>query len=1028
MSLAAVTIRRPIFTTMVTLIVVLLGLFSLQRLRIDLLPSIELPTLTVRTQYPGASPEVMERQVTRIIEEIIATVPGVEELTSTSSEGNSSVRVRFAWGRDIDSAALDVLATLEDEINELPDEVVRPRVSKFDIDSFPVVILGIASQLDPVALTTLVEDELRPRFARLPGVAQVDVWGGYPREVRVGIDPERLTALGLTFDEVITALRDANLDRPAGKLDEGRFEVVLRAPAEFLSIDEIRNSVIAVRDGAQITLAQLARVEDTFERITRIVRVNGELGLRVAIRKQAEANTVEVAQQLLAAVDAVNRDYPQLQVVPVTNQGNFIERSIANVAQSVLYGSLLAVLVLLFFLRTLRTTTVIAVAIPIAVVATFALLEFGGLTINLMTLGGLALGVGMMVDGAVVVLENIFRRRQELGESAAEAAQRGSEEVASAIIASTVTTLVIFLPLIFLGGVSGLLFQELALVIVFALLCALLVALSLVPMLAARLLRRQDGASTADDPHTLAQVAEQRFQRLSDRYLVLLRGVLRWRWLTLLCSVALLAVSLLLLPLIGSEFLPPSDEGEVRISGKMELGTQLEQVDAAARQLEALVYPAVPELVAAVTSVGASGWRPGGGSSADLRLTLTAAAARERSNSEIAADLRRLLDGQIAGMKLSVRAPQGQFLLQRLLATDSGLTIQLRGADLVTLDALATLAAAELRQIPGISDVDYDPMEGVPQQTLRIDRAKLADLGLTPDAVTELLEIALAGRRAGEYRSEGNAYPIRVELADAEQRQLSEILNLTLPTMSGEAVALRNLVRSESGEGPLLIERQDQRRQLTIDANVADRASGSVAAEAQARLDQLPRPAGYTLRVAGDFAEQQQAFVQLLQSLLLATLLVYMVLAAQYESLRDPLVVMAAVPLAAIGVLLMLWLSNTTLNLNSWIGCIMLTGIAVNSAILLVDQAGQLRRQGLTTDAAVLEAGRRRLRPILMTSLTTILALLPLAFGVGEGADAQAPMARAVVGGLIASTLITLFLIPALYSLMHSKEHVTVSH
>jgi HAE1 family hydrophobic/amphiphilic exporter-1 len=380
---------------MATLIVVVLGLVALSRLRIDLLPEIELPTLSIRTDYEGAGPEVMEQRVTQIVEEIVATVPGVEQLRSTSTKGRSNIQVRFAWGTDIDAAALDVQATLEDEINELPEDIVRPRVSKFDVSSFPVVILGVSSRLDPVELTTLIEDQVRYRFARIPGVAQVDVWGGFDRELRVELDPNRLRSLALPLDSVLTAIRDANVDLPAGEIQQGNQSITLRAPAEFDSIAQVENVVVATRNGAPVRLSQIATVRDTYQKRTRLARVNGERGIRVAIRKQANENTVEVSERVLGTIAEVNADFPQIHVLPVVNQGNFIERSIANVASSVLYGGALAIVVLLFFLRNLRSTVVISIAIPLAVVATFALLYFGGFTLNLMTRGGLALGVGM---------------------------------------------------------------------------------------------------------------------------------------------------------------------------------------------------------------------------------------------------------------------------------------------------------------------------------------------------------------------------------------------------------------------------------------------------------------------------------------------------------------------------------------------------------------------------------------------------------------------------------------------------------
>jgi HAE1 family hydrophobic/amphiphilic exporter-1 len=978
---------------MVTLILVILGAVSLSRLQIDMLPNIELPTLSIRTDYEGASPEVMERLVTQIIEEIVATVPGVEEITSSSSEGRSRVRVSFVWGTEIDTAAIDVQGKLEDEINELPDDIVRPRIRKFDIASFPVVLLGISSNLDPVELTELIEVQIRYRFARIPGVAQVDVWGGFNREVRIELDPDRIKAVGLPLDQVLKAIQDANLDLPTGKIEQGRYEVTLRAPSEFINLDQIRETVIARRDGTAVTLGQIAEVKDTYEKLTRIVRVNGGRGVRVAIRKQANANTVEVSKRILAEIEAVNQAYPQIKVVPVINQGNFIERSIANVARSVLYGGGLAIFVLLFFLRNIRSTLVISLSIPISIVTTFALIFFGGFTLNLMTLGGLALGVGMMVDSSIVVLENIFRRRSENGEAPEQASVEGAREVSTAIVASTITTLVIFLPLIFVRGVSGILFKELAYVIIFALICSLTVALSLVPMLASRLLTSSQQAlkATASRRNRWAAGAISVFTDLENAYLDLLRWVLGHRLVTVFASVAVLGASLLLLPLIGSEFLPPSDEGEVRVSGRMEIGTRLELVDRQTRLMEQIIQPAVPEAVASVVSVGASGWRADAGAEGEINMSLLPAAQRKRSNVEIAKDLRRRLNGRVPGMEVRVRAPQGQFLLDRLLGGDEGLTIEIRGYELATLDALAGNVAKLILDVPGITDVQTSLEAGIPQQEIRVNRDKVADLGLSVRDVTQLLQTAVAGSKAGEYRAGGNSYRILVQLKDAEKSSLNEILNLTLTTASGEKVVLRNLVITEASRGPILIDRKDQQRRVTVSANIAGRDLGSVASEVQALLDQIPRPVGYDLMVAGNFEEQQKASRELVISLVLALVLVYMVLACQYESLRDPLVVMFSVPLAAVGVLVTLFITQTTLNVQSYIGCIMLGGIVVNNAILLVDQAGRLFRDGMRLRDALTEAGRRRLRPILMTTLTTILGLLPLALGIGEGCRRPGP-------------------------------------
>ncbi len=1020
MNLPRFSTLRPIFVSMGVLIVLVLGLFSLSRLRIDLLPTVELPTITVATAYENASPEVVERLVTQIVEEILATVPGIEEMTSVSSEGQSNIQVRFAWGTDLDAAVADVRSRLEDEISELPEDVERPQIRKFDIASFPVVILGISSTLDPVELTDLVDRQIRYRFARVPGVAQADLFGGFEREIRIEVQPDAVKALDLPLGEVIGAIEAANVDRPTGQIERGRFDITLRAPAEFGDLEQIRQTVVAVRDGAPIRLAQIAAVRDTYRKLTRIVRVDGDPGLRIGVRKQADANTVEVTEAIRAEIAAVNADFPQVHVAAVVDQGDFIERSIANVARSVLYGGLLAVLVLFFFLRSVRSTIVIALAIPISIVATFALLYAGGFTLNLMTLGGLALGVGLMVDNAIVVLENIYRRRSEDGSSPAAAAVDGASEVAGAIVASTITTLVIFLPLVFVRGVSGILFQELAYVIVFSLAASLAVALTVVPMLASRLMRAEPGGGPLA---RFAEAAERAFARFEERYRDLLRRTLGRRAAVLIAVGALLGGSLLLAPLIGTEFLPPSDEGEVRVTGEMEIGSRLGLIDQQSKIMEAIVVPAVPEAEAWVASVGASGRRPDQATRSEIRLTLSSAAERSRSNSAIAADLRRRLEGKVPGMIIRTRAPQGQFVLERILATEDGLSIEVRGFELPILDALADAVADAVADVPGVTDVELTRKAGVPQAELRIDRDKAASLGLSIDRIADTLGAAVGGREAGDFRTAGNSYRILVQLADAETLSIDEVLDLTLESGSGAQVALRSVVDIVDGRGPLLIDRKDQQRLATVQANIAGRDLGSVAADVRDALDAIPRPTGYGFTIAGAFEQQQEAFAELIVSLLMALLLVYMVLACQYESLRDPVVVMVAVPLAAIGVLVTLFMTHTTFNVQSYIGCIMLGGIVVNNAILLVDQAGRLRRvERMPTTAAIAEAGRRRLRPILMTTATTLLGLLPLALGIGEGADAQAPLARAVIGGLFASTAITLLVVPVVYTLLHREE------
>ncbi len=1011
--LAQASVRRPVFTLMVTLIIMVLGITSLGRLQIDLLPSIELPTVTVRAQYPGADPLIMEQRVTRIMEEIIATVPGVITMTSRSYEGNSRVRISFDWGTDVEAAALEVRATLEDEIEELPDDLRSVRVDQFDVDSFPVVLLGISSTLDPVQLTNLVENRIRYRLARIPGVAQVDPWGGFNREVRVELDPLRVNGLGLPLRDVLDAIRNANLSLPAGTIEEGGFQFTLRAPAEFTDIDQILGTAVGRRDGIVVTLGQVAKVLDTYQIRSRRIRIDGQQGLRVAIRKQPGGNTVDVSDRVLEEVAAINRDFPHIKVVPVINQGNFIERAMANVAWSVLYGGLLAILVLWFFLQNIRSTLVVALAIPISLIATFAMLYLSGFTLNLMSLGGLALGIGMMVDSSVVVLENIFRRYQEQRDTPSRAAIEGTGEVGSAVIAGTLTTLVIFLPLIFIQGISGILFRELAYVIMFSLLAALLISLSLVPVMGSKMLGERQ-----QRPHMGHVIGA-----MQDGYAMLIHGVLKWRWITLLLATGMFAASLMLARYIGTEFIPPSDEGEVRVAGEMEVGTRIDLIDAQTRLLEDKVFEVVPELISSVTSVQTSGTWGRTTAKGEIRMALGPATERSRSNTQIAADLRQQLDGVIPGMTIRVRAPQGQFLLDRILPDVEGVTVDVSGYDLDILDHLAHRVQNAIRDVPGVTDVRLSRTASLPQQAIIVDREKAADLGLTIQDLTRVVETAVAGSVAGEYRVEGNSYRILVQLENARQRSLEEILDLAVHTPDGELVALRNLVSTQRSHGPVAIERKDQQRLITVTANLSGRPLGAVAADIQDRLDRIPQPEGYHLSLAGTHTEQEKASRELRLFLLLALVLVYMVLAAQYESLIDPFVVMLSVPFAATGVLLTLFLTDTTLNLQSGIGVIILIGIGVNNAILLVDQAGKHRRGGMTVQNALITAGRKRLRPVLMTTLTTILALLPLALGYGEGADAQSSMARVVLGGLLASTAVTLVLVPAVYSLVYRDDH-----
>jgi len=1029
MNLARLTVPRPIFTVMGTLIAITLGVISLNRLPIDLMPELTYPTITLITRYQNASPEEVEELITQPVEGTVAGVPGVESISSVSSEGTSTVRVSFVWGTDLDVAANDIRDRLDRITADLPESSERPMVRKFDAASYPVLILGVSSQLDPIALRKLVDHQVTYRLERVPGVAVVDVFGGLEREIQVRLDPAKVKALGLPMDEVLAAIQEANLNLPAGEIRRGQYEITLRTPGQFTSLEQMRNMVVTVREGAPITLRQIGEVLDTSRKVTSISRINGEPGVRLGVRKQSSANTVQVAQDALREVERLNEDLPHARIVPLIDASDYILRAIRNIGQTIVFGGALAMLVLLFFLRNVLSALVVTVSIPVSIITTFTLIYFGGFTLNIMTLGGLSLGVGLMVDNAIVVLENVIQHRERNHEDPKQSAIAGTGQVATAIVASTLTTLAVFLPLLFVRGLTGVMFSQMAYVVAFAIGCSLLVALTLVPMLTARMARspgKPENARTKPGRFVLTAL-ERAFQGLESFYIRILRATLAHRGLVLLGAVTVLVGALSLLPGIGTEFMPRTDEGEVRIDVQMEPGTRLELVDQQMQRIEEIVKRMVPERAAYFVRTGGSFFRanPSGG---QIRISLQPASDRQRSSSQIAMDLRKVL-GRLPGAVVRVRDQSGIFVLRRLAGGDERLQIEVRGFDFDTLDLLAQDVRRSIEDVPGITDVRLGREGSVPQQLLYIDRERAADLGVSVSRVARTLETAVAGRIAGTYRFQGEEVPIRVQLRDAEQLSLMEILNLSVTGNEGRQVVLRNLVRPQPAQGPIRIERVNQQRTSIVAANLGDRDLGSVIADVRERLAGIALPRDYELFIRGDYEEQQKAFAELIFGVVMAFVLVYMILASLYESLRDPVVVMVTVPLGAVGVIVTLWLTGTTFNVQSFIGSIMLVGIVVNNAILIVDRARQLRQEGLSVHDAVITAGQQRLRPVLMTSLTTICALMPLALGLGEGSEAQAPMARAVVGGLVSSTFITLLVIPTVYTLFHPESRpATLPH
>lgn len=1006
---------------MAVLIMILLGGIAFVNLPVDLMPEMVYPTISVRAEYPGVAPEEMENLIARPLEEAFASAPGVEEITSNSSEGSTFVRVSFAYGTNLDEAANELRIRLDRRRGTLPEDMEPPILYKFDVSQFPIMFLTVAaSDMNAKELRHFVEKQIQYRLERVPGVAQFAVRGGLRREIHVDLDLDKLRALDLSVAQVVQIVRQENLNRPAGPVKEGRFEVLLRTQGEYQNLDQIRNLVVTTRAGVPVYLRDVAYIEDSHEEIRQMVSVNGQPAVRLFVYKQSGANTVQVADAVWKEVEAIHRDYPNIRIGATGDTSEFIRAAIANVKDSAIQGGALAVLILLLFLRNFSSVIIIGIAIPISIISTFALMYFAGFTLNTISFGGLALGVGMLVDNAIVVLENVFRHREK-GKPAREAALVGSGQVASAIIASTLTTIAVFVPVLFTSGMSAVTFQQLAYVVSFSLVCSLVVALTIVPVLCAKYVsggnRTRKGLLGA-----VSNWAGDAQERLATRYGRVLDWSLSHRKTVLLSAFSLFVAGFFLVPLIGVELQPETDEGEVRVDVQLEPGTRVEVTDALLQRMYRIVRQNVPEVRNVMVESGGGGFSSAGGTHAgELRIQLVERAQRNRTAKEIAAALRPMLSIE-PGITVRTRVSGGMFSRGMRSGGGDRLVVEIRGYDLEVLQALALKVRDAMLSIPGVPEAQISREPGMPEMLIRVDRLKAASMGLNVSDIADALETAVGGRRTSMFRQEGDEFNILVRLQERDRLRLDQVGQIPLVTPSGQTIPASSVLRMDRQEGPVMIERADQERIVAVSGTLGDRDLGSVMRELDAALHQISRPEGYEFRYGGEYEEQQESFRQLTFSAILALILVYMVMAAQFESLRDPFIILFSIPLASIGVILMLVLTNTTFNMQGFLGLIILVGIVVNNAIILVDYMNQLRREhGYTLRDAVVAGGSRRLRPILMTTTTTVLGLVPMAIGLGEGSELQAPLARVVIGGLLTSTLITLVVIPVIYTIFEGR-------
>jgi hydrophobic/amphiphilic exporter-1 (mainly G- bacteria), HAE1 family len=1012
---------------MISAVITLLGVISLTRLPVDLMPEFEQPTMNVRTAYPGVGPLEIEELITRPMEQAVSAVPGITRVESSSSEGNSQIRLNFEWGSDLSEAADEVRTRVDRMRNRLPEDADPPTIFKFDSNQLPVMQIAIEGEYDPVTLRDVAQNELAPRFERVDGVAAVTVNGGVRREIHVDLSKEKITALNLSVSQVVSALRSENQNTPLGEIFQGDSTFLVRSQGQFQSIEDIKNIVVLTREGVPVYLRDLAEVSDTTEQRRSFLRINGRPGVQIQVQKQSGKNTVAVADDVRAEVNRVNREVPGIKMTITQDNSVFIQRAIDNVQEHALVGGVLVVLIIFAFLRDFRSTLIVCTSIPVSVVGTFALLYFGGFTLNTMTFGGLALGIGMIVDAAIVVLENTHRHLH-MGKDKMTAAIDGSEEVWSAILASTLTHIAVFVPLLFLSGTASIMFTQLSVVVMFSLAMSLFVAVTIVPVLCSRWLKTPDEEAQATG-------VMARFYRLSERFLEAMdesyrRAIhvaLNHRPTVIASAAALVIAAAVLYPMVSVELMPQTDEGEVNINAELPVGTRIERTEEALLRLEDMIRERVPEATAIMTQGGGGGnnWQTGGGNThrGQIRLILVPRGERTRTNEEIAFALRRELQG-LPGVAVRANPAGGNNQILRFLSGggnnqggSSRLQVEIRGHDLDDARRVAQEVRGLMENTPGLADVNIGREEGRPEIAVRVDRPKAAMLGMSVSSVATTIQTNVAGTTAAQFRERGNEYPVVVRLREADREEISDVGDVLLSTPTGQVVPAKNVLAVNREAGPVQIDRQNMERITRVNAETEIPLSQAVG-NVQDRLPQVRVPPDFAIGFGPELEEQARSFAQLRLVLILAVLLVYAVMASQYESLRDPFIIMFSVPVAAIGVVLSLLLTGSSFSMQAYIGIIMLAGIVVSNAILLVDYINTLRRRdGLPIREAVELGGRTRLRPILMTSIATMLGLVPMAIGVGEGGELQAPLARVVIGGLLTSTIVTLVLVPAVYTL-----------
>jgi HAE1 family hydrophobic/amphiphilic exporter-1 len=1015
--LAQFAISRPATIIVLISALTLIGAMSVSQMPIDLLPQMDLPYAAVITNYSGAGPEEVEDQVSKPIENMVATVSGIDTIISQSGSGSSMVLIGFNYGTNMDSAMANIRDKVSLAEGFLPDDATKPQIMKMDPSLMPVIAVTISSdELSLAQLQNLAEEKIEPRLSRIPDIASVNISGGRQREVKVAVDPVKAQNYGLNLNQVTGVLAAENYNMSSGDISYGERKYFVRSLQQFESVDDVGEVALITATGRKIQLKEIAEISEGHKETQQISRVNNMAAVSILCQKGSDGNTVAACTGVKDEMKEIQAEISgKVDVEILMDQSDYISKSIGSTATTLAEGALLAALIIFLFMRNLRSTAIVAIAIPLSLVATFIVMFYNGSTVNIITLGGLALGVGRMIDDSIVVFENIYRHRS-LGLSAGEAALKGTSEVGGAVLASTLTMIAVFLPIALAEGIAGIMFKPMAITICVAIACSLLVSLTVVPFMSSRMLTDKALEKKAAGKSFISR----QFNRLGEwldglgeKYKNGLQWALSHRRIVVIGVAVLIGLSLAVSPLVGAEFMPVSDEGAISVTIEADKGSILEAVDeiTAAAEERIMDNPAVDTVYTSIGSAGIMSMSSAGTNTATISVQLYPKG--ERQGVELVAEEIRQALKDIPGAKKSVSVTNNMSM-----GSGSAVQINIQGDDLATLRSISKQVEGIVVKVPGTREVTSSMGDGNPEVLIRINRQRAMYFGLTPGQVSSEIKTAINGAVASKYRFAGDEIDIRVTSTENETSNMETLKHLQIPTAQGNSIPLSEIASFDLSTGPVQINRQDQSRQASISCDLLNRDLNSVTKDIQAQLAGVQLPAGYTIDFGGANEQMTDAFSSLLLAFLMAILLVYVVLVVQYESFRDPFVILFSLPGAIIGVVLALLLLGKTFNVSAFIGIIMLVGIAVANAIVYVDYLKHMLAAGMERTAALVETGRVRLRPILMTALATILAMSPYLIGSGEGSEMNSPLATVVIGGLLATTFVTLFLVPVVYSIL----------